>query len=317
MHIIRFIKNWTLPIAMLTGVLSYFIYTGIPALAPTKIYIARLINILQPTLIFTMLFLTFCKVDPRELRFCRWHGWLLLIQTGSFVLLAGLLKLFPDIPGQVLIEGAMLCMICPTATAAAVVTAKLGGNAAKLTTYTILANLATALIIPIIIPLIHPHPEFTFGMSLSLILGKVFPLLFCPFLAALFVRHFFPSLHTYVVRCKDLAFYLWAVALAIAIGVTVRSIVHSDVSLFHQTGIAGVSLICCIIQFLSGKFIGRRYSDSISAGQALGQKNTVFAIWMGYTFMTPVTSVAGGFYSIWHNIYNSYQLYRKRKEEAN
>ena len=37
---------------------------------------------------------------------------------------------------------------------------------------------------------------------------------------------------------------------------------------------------------------------------------------MGYTFMTPVTSVAGGFYSIWHNIYNSYQLYEKRKEET-
>ena len=52
-------------------------------------------------------------------------------------------------------------------------------------------------------------------------------------------------------------------------------------------------------------------------GKPLGQKNTVFAIWMGYTFMTPVTSVAGGFYSVWHNIYNSYQLYQKRKETEN
>ena len=33
--------------------------------------------------------------------------------------------------------------------------------------------------------------------------------------------------------------------------------------------------------------------------------------------MTPVTSIAGGFYSVWHNIFNSYQLYRKRKEENN
>ena len=43
---------------------------------------------------------------------------------------------------------------------------------------------------------------------------------------------------------------------------------------------------------------------------------TVFAIWLGYTFFTPVVSVAGGFYSIWHNCYNSWQLYRKRKSKA-
>ena len=126
MPIIRFIKNWTLPIAMLAGALSYFIYTGIPALEPTKPYVARFIDILQPALIFAMLFITFCKVNPRELRPCRWHGWLLLIQAGCFALLAGLLKCFPHLPGQVLAEAAMLCMICPTATAAAVVTGKLG-----------------------------------------------------------------------------------------------------------------------------------------------------------------------------------------------
>ena len=206
-------------------------------------------------------------------------------------------------------------MICPTATAAAVVTGKLGGSAANLTTYTILINLVTALIVPIFVPLIHPHPDLTFGVSFSLILSKVFPLLFCPFLAALFVRYCLPGVHKLVVRCKDLAFYLWAVALAIAIGVTVKSIVHSEVSVLYQLGIAGISLVCCIVQFWAGKRIGTCYNDSISAGQALGQKNTVFAIWMGYTFMTPVTSVAGGFYSIWHNIYNSYQLYRKRNEE--
>ena len=82
MPIIRFIKNWTLPIAMLAGALSYFIYSGIPALEPTKPYVARFIDILQPALIFAMLFITFCKVNPRELRPCRWHGWLLLILAG-------------------------------------------------------------------------------------------------------------------------------------------------------------------------------------------------------------------------------------------
>ena len=55
---------------------------------------------------------------------------------------------------------------------------------------------------------------------------------------------------------------------------------------------------------------------TVTAGQSLGQKNTVFAIWMGYTFMTPETAIVGGLYSIWHNIYNSWQLYRGGKKET-
>jgi BASS family bile acid:Na+ symporter len=39
-------------------------------------------------------------------------------------------------------------------------------------------------------------------------------------------------------------------------------------------------------------------------------------IWTGYTFFTPVTAITGGFYSIWHNSINSWQLYRKSQEEA-
>lgn len=316
MKIIQFIKNWTLPIAMCIGALSYFVYVNIPALACTKPFVNQLINIIQPTLIFSMLYITFCKVDPKELRPTRWHLWLLLIQSLSFALLAGIIIIYPNLPGQVLIEGAMLCLICPTATAAAVVTGKLGGDAASLTSYTILINMTTALIVPIIIPLVHPHPELTFGISFSLILSKVFPLLFCPFLAAVLTRYFWPSFHKVILQYKDLAFYLWAVALAIAIGVTVKSIVHSDVSYGYQLGLAGVSLLSCILQFWLGRRIGIKHHDPISAAQALGQKNTVFAIWMGYTFLTPVTAIAGGFYSVWHNIYNSYQLYQKRKQET-
>jgi BASS family bile acid:Na+ symporter len=51
----------------------------------------------------------------------------------------------------------------------------------------------------------------------------------------------------------------------------------------------------------------------VTAGQALGQKNTVFAIWMGYTFMTAETAIVGGLYSIWHNLYNSHQLRRANR----
>ena len=116
-----------------------------------------------------------------------------------------------------------------------------------------------------------------------------------------------------------MAFYLWVVALALAIAVTVRSIVHSQCPWIYQFGIAVTSLMACIIQFACGRWIGKlyqknnldnsyEYNEMVTVAQSLGQKNTVFAIWMGYTFFTPVTSIAGGFYSVWHNLYNSYQL---------
>ena len=144
----------------------------------------------------------------------------------------------------------------------------------------------------------------------------MFPLLLCPFLAAILLRALLPKVHAKLGQYHELSFYLWAVALTLAIGVTVKSIVHSDVSFWYQAGLGGISLVCCALQFYFGKKIGRRYGDSISSGQALGQKNTVFAIWMGYTFFTPVTAVAAGFYSVWHNVVNSYQLYLQRKSEG-
>lgn len=315
MQIIRFIKNWTLPIAMAMGVILYFVYVNIPFLEPTKPFVEHAVAIVQPLLIFLMLFLTFCKVDVSELKPCKWHWILLLIQSISFVLLAVLLYIFPDMPPRILVEGAMLCLICPTATAAAVVTGKLGGSAAHLTSYTILINLVTAFLVPLIVPVIHPQEGVGFVSSFLMILGKVFPLLLCPFILAVLLRYLSPKLHAFIGKYHGLSFYLWAVALTLAIAVTVKSIVHSDVSIWYQVGLAIVSLFACAIQFYLGKKVGGRYGDTISAGQALGQKNTVLAIWMGYTFFTPVTAVAAGFYSVWHNVFNSYQLYLQRKEE--
>ena len=173
----------------------------------------------------------------------------------------------------------------------------------------------TAFLVPLIVPLVHPHPGLAFANAFALILGKVFPLLLCPFIAAILVRYLLPHIHQILLKYGGISFYLWAVALALAIAVTTKSIVHSEVSVWYQSALALIALVCCGLQFYIGKRIGKRYDDTISAGQSLGQKNTVFAIWMGYTFFTPVTAVAGGFYSVWHNIVNSWQLYQQRKRE--
>ncbi|MCQ2239205.1 MAG: transporter [Bacteroidaceae bacterium] len=315
MDIIRFVKNWTLPISMVTGALSYFIYASIPALDFTHPFVSEFTSIIQPVLIFCMLFLAFCKIAPHELRPHWWQFWLLLIQMGLFCALSGVLCLFPDTSYRLILEGAMLSILCPTATACAVVTMKLGGNAAATTTYTMAVNLAVAVLAPLMLPLAHPQEGIAFLPAFFIIIRKVFPLLFCPLLAAWLVRYCFPSLHKKCLAQKDLAFYLWAIALAIAIAVTCKAIMHSSEPVLQILGIAVVSLFCCIFQFAVGKWVGTQYGCRIEGGQALGQKNTVFIIWLGYTFLTPVTAVAGGFYSVWHNLINTYQLYKKRKQD--
>ena len=314
MRIADFIKNWTLPLSMLLGVAMYFLAANIPLMIAHRDTVVGIVGLIQPALIFSMLFLSFCKVDIHCMRPRKWHLWLLLFQVVGFLAFAAIAAMIdPRDDYRVLIEAAMICVICPTATASAVIVKKLGGSAEGVTTYTILINLSNAIIVPLAVPLVHPQAGQTFLTSAALIVGKVFPLLLLPLVLSVCVRKWTPSLHRKLTNYFNLSFYLWAIALCLAISVTTRTIVHTHLTIGYQISIAIVSLICCAWQFYFGKKIGKRYGDSITAGQALGQKNTVFAIWMGLTFFTPITSIAGGFYSVWHNVVNSYQLYQKRK----
>ena len=308
----KFLKDWALIIGMIVGASLYLIYHAIPVLHPAGSVLERIVKEVQPMLLFAMLFLSFCKIEPQQMRPHKWMLWLLLVQCGLFVGLALLLVFFPDLPLRYGIEAAMLCIICPTATACAVVTGKLGGNMAGVVTYTVLINLAVAVLVPLMVPLIHPMEGLRFSEAFVKILAKVFPLLILPCLAAWLVRYLLPKFHAWLLRFPNLAFYIWAVSLTLAILMSTRAIVQNDsgAGILWEIGIA--SLLACALQFWIGRRIGRRYQCPISAGQAFGQKNTVFGIWMGYTFLTPVISVAGGFYSIWHNVYNTWQMYRKR-----
>ncbi len=310
----RFFRDWSLPIDMVFGVVAYLLWMAADPAPGVRHVASHVVAVVQPSLIFLMLFFTFCRLSPRELHPRLWHGWLVLVQTGFYALFA-LAAMSVDATGpRIWLEGAMVCMITPTATAAAVITGRLGGHIPAVVTYLLFCNLAVALWGPVWLPLVNPHEGLTFSTSFFMILGKVFPLLIFPLLAAWLVRYLLPALHRRLLRFKDLPFYLWLVSLSLAITVTTKAIVHSHVAWSDMAGLAVVSLLCCLFQFRVGRTIGARYGERIAAGQALGQKNTVFTIWLAYTFLTPVTAITGGFYSVWHNLINSYQLYRARKE---
>ena len=196
---LNFLKNWTLPVAMLAGALGYFIFANFAFLEPTKPFMSSFIASLTPALIFAQLLLTFCKVQPHELMPSPWHGWLLLFQLVSTSLVAALL-IFVHMDGayKEVFEGAMVCLICPTATAAAVITGKLGGSASSLTTYTLLSNILAAIVVPLMFPLVEPHADITFMAAFLKILSKVFPLLLCPFFLAMLFRYFLPKLQHFL-----------------------------------------------------------------------------------------------------------------------
>ncbi len=264
-----------------------------------------------------MLFLSFARIEPRQLRLHHWMHRVLLLQCSIFVLLALVIAFVPGLPLRYFFEALALCVICPTATACAVVTGKLGGNMAGVVTYTVLINVADAILVPLVVPLVHPAAGVSFFNAFVSILSQVFPLLILPALAAWAVRLLLPRFHKWLLRFPNLAFYIWAVSLSLAILMSTRSIVHNTSGASAVAQVFAASILACAFQFWAGRRIGKKFACPVSAGQAFGQKNTVFGMWMGYTFFSPVTSVAEGFYSIWHNCYNTWQMYQKRKRKEN
>ncbi|MCQ2359898.1 MAG: transporter [Paludibacteraceae bacterium] len=314
-RVIGFLKDWTLPVAIVVGIGSYlaFHYAGF---SPEVHYAAELgIAVLQPILIFLMLFLAFCHVSVRDMKIKRWHWWLLLIQTvASSVFAIAALHLTGD--WKIIVEAAFCCIICPTATASAIITSKLDGSIADCSTYVIISNLLASILIPLFVPLLNPVEGLTFMSMFLQLTAKFFPLLIGPLLLAWLIRYTMPRFNSWLLKQKEWAFYLWLIALPIAIIIATKALFHSNITLWTFIGVAVVSLGCCLVQFHIGHKIGVHYGDRVTTGQALGQKNTGFIIWVAYTFMAPVNAVAGGLYCIWHNNMNAWQLYKHKKAKA-
>lgn len=289
------LKTWMLPLAMLTGAFFNDFF--------------QQLAFLTPYLIFSMLFITYCKLSFRELHFSRLHLWLLLVQVAGSLLVYGCLVGFD----KVLAEGCLICVLAPTATAAAVITGMLGGSVACLATYTLLSSFIVALVAPVIFTLLGEHTELTFWDSVFYICRQVVPVLVLPCALALLLEKALPKVHRELKRLQILSFYLWSLGLTIVTGKTVFFIVNqgNDANVNLEWWMAALALLICVIQFILGRVIGRHYGDPVSGGQGLGQKNTILAIWMAQVYLNPLSSIAPASYVLWQNLINSYQLWRK------
>lgn len=319
--IIRFIKNWTLPVAMMTGACIYLLFRFVPVLKPIGQWYAPYNDHVLPDFMFLILYVTFCKVDFRRLLPVRWHFWICVQQTVFVLALVGVIVGF-HITGDalVMLEAILVCVIGPCAAAAPVVTSKLGGNLEEMTTYTFLSNFVSALLIPLCFPVLPQTTEAAaniqfFPLFLQ-ILWKVSAVLLLPMLLAFITKHAFHRFHRWVVSVPDLSYYLWGCSLIVVTGTTAMNIAEAwhETSLVFLFSIAAMGLILCIVQFATGRFIGHYFGKTIEAGQSLGQKNTAFAIWVATAFLNPLSSVGPGCYILWQNIINSVEIWLVRKK---
>lgn len=329
----KFFDSNALWLSMIIGALGYKLFLP---LAPTL-----------PWLIFFMLFFTFCKVNPLDLRLHKWHWVVLAAQLlFAFTSYFALLHWTGD---KILAQGILMCFIMPTATAAPIIAGKMGGSIQNLTTFTLLSNFATAIIVPATFPLINPAASMTFFPAFLLILSRVAPLLLGPFFSAWLLRIGF----NYYYRRKYLSaegglptfqlskklalipFYLWVASIVVLTSVVTETTIlnfHSQIS--NILILLVLSFFACLLQFGLGKLIGyylpapskgTDYQDvlinpaaapktmegvsSITAGQAFGQKNTSLGVWMANTYLDPLASLGAAAYIIWQNIFNSVQLF--------
>ena len=313
---LRFIKNWTLPIAMGIGTLVYLLFAYAPPLASAAEFFDPIFDAILPLFMFLILFVTFCKIDFHKLRPVTWHWWLGLLQIMFVGIVMAIVLLF-GFKGNALIlsEALLTIVVCPTAAAAAVVTQKLGGSLEQMTTYTFLSNFITAMLIPVCFPIVEKSAQITFAAAFMKISYGVCTVLLVPMLLAYIVKHYMHGFHRRIVSIKDLGYYMWACSLMIVTGTTVKNICHSHSTVWFILLIAFASLLVCITQFAVGRRVGRLFAHRVEAGQGLGQKNTAFAIWVAHAYLNPLSSVGPGCYILWQNIINSVEIWKHTKKQ--
>ncbi|MBP5528308.1 MAG: transporter [Bacteroidales bacterium] len=293
------LRPYVLPVAIVLGLLLH--------------RWCAMFSFLVPYIIFTILLLTFSAVDLRRLKFSPLDIWLMLFQIvvsiGSYLLI----KLLGG--NNTIAEGVLIGVLCPVASSVAVISCLLGANRATVTTYTIVGNLMVALVAPVVFTLIGHHPEMSLWQSFLLMFTKIGSTLALPFLIALALQLWLPKVNAVVRQLNIMGFYLWACALLFTLGQTIDFIfLHGRGNWNNIAWLAGLSLLFCVVQFSTGRLIGRRYGNRIGGGQLLGQKNTAFGIWMANTFLNPLAAVFLAFYSVYQNIFNAWQMAHIKKK---
>ncbi|SFU58160.1 bile acid:Na+ symporter, BASS family [Pustulibacterium marinum] len=257
-----------------------------------------------------MLFLTFTGIQISYKNVGRIH-----IQVSILILIASLFhywwikQLFPDLAMVGFILGAT-----PTAAAAAVVANMMKLNVPFVTVSTVLTNIVAVIFIPILLPfLIQKQLE----VSPFYIVLQVFITLGIPLLLGQFITLKFPKITEKVVKQKPLSFALFIGNMLVASANSSNYIQHNaKASLETIAIIAGLTCIVGFLNFKMGEWTAPK-ALRYESGLSTGRKNTMLALWLCLTYINPLIGLAPVFYLVFHNIYNSVQLWFLEKKRKN
>ena len=114
MKLFAFIKNWTLPLSMLSGSALYLLFAFIPDFDGVSPALGVFFDAILPLFMFLVLFVTFCKVDFRKLVPVKWNYCVSLFQVAFVWILVGAI-LFFRLKGNELtfVESVLTCIIAP------------------------------------------------------------------------------------------------------------------------------------------------------------------------------------------------------------
>ena len=262
----------------------------------------QVLSFLVQYLLMTMLFFAFLDIEITTASFQKGVLWILLanlvIGFASYLALS-----FFD---TTLALAAFMTAIAPTAISSPVIIRLIEGRVEYLVAAVLLTNISMSLVVPVALPaLVGKVAQVSIWEVLQLVLLAMF----VPLILARLTRALPQGAQALLRKGKPLSFPLWLLNLFIISAKAADFLQHQDTaSPGRLAAIALVSLVICVINFALGAWLGGpTYWQE--ASQALGQKNTSFTIWIALTFINPLVAMGPTFYVLYHNLYNSWQIY--------
>ncbi|HMK38467.1 MAG TPA: hypothetical protein VK569_03945 [Bacteroidota bacterium] len=285
-----------------------FIAMGAGALFPGAHGGAYLI----PWLVAVMLFLSSLDLSlgPGSFRGNVW--WILVANLAIAV--AGFFMFLPVDRNLALV--AFLTGVTPTAVSAPVIIGFLDGRVEYVVASVLITNLFMAVMLPFALPLLVGSEA---DISIADALRSVILVVLVPLGLSRGAALLPDNVRRTIGRVKPLSFSLWLVALFLVMSKSSHFLRNDPgVPAGKVLAIAAISFVICVVNFAAGALLGgKRYRRE--ASQALGQKNNSLTIWLALTFVNPVVALGPTCYVLYHNVYNSLQLFafeRKRKRRT-
>ena len=260
-------------------------------------------------LLMIMLFFAFLDIDLQPQSFQKGIVWVVLANITVAFSAYWILRPF-DLN---LALAAFITGIAPTAIAAPVIINFIHGQVEYVVGAVLLSNVVMALVLPLALPFMVGD---RMRISIWQVLEPVLITMFVPLILARLSGWLPQKTQTTIRRGKMFSFSLWLLALFIMCS-KAADFLRNDVtaSLSAVLSIALISLVICIVNFGVGALLGgKRFRQESS--QSLGQKNNSFVIWIALTFINPLVAMGPTFYILYHNLYNSWQIYRFERRRS-